>query len=67
MTIEYVKIDGCEFHCLCGNNPNAQGAYASECNGVEIPEDLNFSGTYCCDRCGRVFDVETGKVVGMRS
>jgi hypothetical protein len=54
------------FHCFCGNEPESQGAYLCdkdgnyiEDSGEEYPGQL-----YRCDRCGTIFEVDTGIIRG---
>jgi len=60
--------DNCwEFECSCGNNPNGQGAYPCDGEGIEVPEDQNWANLWCCDNCGVIFNGEVGDVVGQRT
>jgi hypothetical protein len=49
-----------EFRCSCGNYPNAEGAYPSDREGTEVPQDQNFADLWCCDRCGVIFRAPAG-------
>lgn len=65
VTTEFVRFWDGEFHCLCGNNPNAQGAYPCDLQGkeMEMPPNDDEPQKWCCDNCGRIFDGQTGQVV----
>ena len=52
--------------CICGNEPMAQGFYASDIEGNEVMPDDNWADLYTCDNCGRVANGKTLEVVGQR-
>jgi hypothetical protein len=63
-----IKAIGDMWICLCLNTPINQGFYPcdSEGNYVEpTPEDWT-TDWYVCDRCGRIIDQKTLRVVGIR-
>lgn len=52
--------------CLCGNTPVDQGFFPSDERGIEGAPVQGWGGLYTCDRCGRVIDSMTLRVVGTR-
>ena len=58
-----------EFKCVCGNSPNAEGAYRCDREGNDVePTPDDWPGDlYRCDRCGRIFDGDTGEVIGRKT
>jgi hypothetical protein len=54
-----------DFLCICGNFSESDGAYPCDSNGnlVEPTPDDWPGKLYRCDRCGRVFDGDTGEVI----
>jgi hypothetical protein len=57
-----------EFNCICGNTPDDQGAYPCDSEG-KLTEDAGneWPGKlYRCDKCNRIFEGDTGKVVGVK-
>jgi hypothetical protein len=55
--------------CLCGNTPIDEGFYPCNREGEEIeptPEEWT-THCYVCDRCGRIIQLDTLEVVGVRS
>jgi hypothetical protein len=58
------------FQCLCGNQPNYEGFYSCLSTGEIVSPTLNGEwdgNTYLCEKCSRVIDGETLKVVGVCS
>jgi hypothetical protein len=53
-----------DFTCICGNNTNLEGAYPCDKQGtlVEPAPDEWPDQLYRCDRCGTVFNGETGEI-----
>ncbi len=66
MTNKITITEDGEFNCLYGNYPNAEGAYAcdSEGNYIENGGDDYPGQPFRCDRCGIIFNVDTGEIVG---
>jgi hypothetical protein len=57
-----------DLECLCGNRPERQGFYPCSSEGEIVdptPEEWT-TNWYVCDRCGRIIDDDTLRVVGCR-
>ena len=57
-----------ELTCVCGNTAWGYGLYPCDDQGEIVeptPEDWT-TNWYVCDRCGRVFDARTVRVIGIR-
>ncbi len=54
--------------CLCGNTPMEDGFYPCDSEGeiVEPTPEAWTSDWYVCDRCGRIIDMNTDEIVGVR-
>ena len=53
--------------CFCGNDASYEGLYPCDLKGNEIEPDENWTPElYFCDRCGRIIDYQTTRVVGFR-
>lgn len=52
-----------EFMCPCGNSPEQDGAYPCDGDGIEVMPDDNWSDLYRCDRCGVIFNGDTGDII----
>lgn len=50
--------------CWCRNRPSDYGFYPCDAEGNDMEPEGDWPGLYRCDRCGRVIEPETGKVVG---
>ncbi len=68
---ETIKFTGPDdtggFLCICGNDPEGQGAFPCDSEGryIEPPPSIEPGNQFRCDRCGRVFDGLTGEVFGI--
>lgn len=54
--------------CLCHNTPLSEGFYPCDSEGEQVaptPEDWN-TGWYACDLCGRIIDMKTLDIMGVR-
>jgi hypothetical protein len=65
-------IDGTTdwFQCLCGNQPNYEGFYSCLRTGEIVSPTLygDWEGqVYLCEKCSRIIDGETLKVIGVCS
>ena len=50
--------------CACGNRPDSDGFLVCDASGNEVEPDREWTGLYLCNRCGRVIEQESLKVVG---
>jgi len=52
--------------CICGNMPAQDGFSTCDPNGTDMEANIgsSWNGTYRCDRCGRVIDQGSFKVIG---
>lgn len=67
---EYIDGTTDWFICTCGNQPNSDGFYSCTHDGTIVSPTLNgdWNGeTYVCERCSRIIDGNTLKVVGVCS
>jgi hypothetical protein len=48
--------------CECGNSGLHEGFYSCDDEGRPV----SGGGCFCCDRCGKVTEASTGKVLGHR-
>jgi hypothetical protein len=65
---EHVKIDAKDWICVCGNTPWAEGFYPCDERGnIVFPTPEEWTTTWnVCDRCGRIIDQASLRVVAMR-
>lgn len=63
-----VKEDHGDWTCICGNQPHLEGFFPCNREGEEIDpsDEAGWEGLYVCDRCGRMIDSETRKIVGQK-
>jgi hypothetical protein len=56
------------WECPCGNEPHMHGFTPSDANGrpVEPTSESWDERTNVCSSCGRIFDQDTGLVIGRR-
>lgn len=68
ISAEKIKTDRMGWMCICGNQPDYQGFYPSDEQGNELDPDGPFGKDWqqlwTCDRCGRIINDKTLKVVG---
>ena len=67
---EYIDGTTDWFECLCGNQPNYDGFYSCLTTGEIVSPTLNGEWdetAYLCERCNRVINGETLKVIGVCS
>ena len=53
--------------CVCGNKPQLEGFRPCDADGAEVEPVAGWEGLYVCDRCGRIIQGETRKIVGRRT
>jgi GNAT superfamily N-acetyltransferase/2'-5' RNA ligase len=54
-----------QIKCICGNEPHKEGFYWCDQFGKYIDDYDDWDGHYIrCDRCGRVINQKTGRVMG---
>lgn len=52
--------------CVCGNIAEDCGFFPCDERGAQVEPDHWTTPTYVCDSCGRIIDVNTLEVVGVR-
>ena len=64
--IKLAEYDNESFICICGNEPCSEGFYPCDSTGkyIEPCIDEGWIDLYRCDRCGRIINQNTLKVIG---
>jgi hypothetical protein len=69
MSIEYISYEHDDVHewvCICGNRPTSAGFFPCDSDGKRIEPTAadGWNDLYVCDRCGRIIDQSTRRVLG---
>ncbi len=52
--------------CVCNNTPSTGGFFPCDLKGNEIEPVKGWNRLYVCDRCGRIIEQDTLKIVAHR-
>lgn len=66
-TQEFINVNEDHWECLCGNDTMDIGFFPCDNKGDCKEPDSSWEGLYSCQKCGRIIEPETYKVIGINS